>query len=271
MEYKLLKGGTVTYFSQYIPKRKTKLLWDELNPTEIYKQTCPFETINNTSIEVETKFGKNKNSPIIWKQLMTDYYKTKNGNSPEDSLTYYPRLSSSMFEPHVNPKVYLNSDTQDIGLKTWTPLVKELKEQIENEFDETISYAILNYYANTNNYINYHSDREMKENDKIFSISLGISRNFGFRQKFNDNTTTLKTSGPPEIKLDLQNGSLVVFDYEAGNKNYKHSLFKGLKRDGHSCMKDSCMKDSSYTKCDAAMDWCGCARINITFRTFYTK
>jgi hypothetical protein len=167
-----------------------------------------------------------------------------------------------MFDSYVNSNSYFNSDTSDISLKNWTPCVKKLKEEIENQFGDKISYAILHEYRSTCDSISYHSDKEMNPRDKIYSISLGISRRFGFRQKFNDDKT-LKTSGPPELELLLENGCLAIFDYEAGMKNYKHSIFKGLKRDGHSCMNDP------YSSCKGGFDWCGCSRINITFRTFY--
>jgi len=272
MEYELLKGGKVTYIDNYISLKRSKLLWEELNPIEIYTEPYMFKTINNNYVEIEGTFGRST-AGVIWRQGVTDYYKTKNNsyepknnsyepknNSYKLFLTSYPRLTSSMFDPTANATSYLNSDTSDIALKDWTPVIQKLKTKLETDYQDTISYAILNKYRNCSDYINYHSDREMKSTDKIYSISLGISRRFGFRSKFNDDRS-LKTSGPPELELNLDNGSLIIFDCAAGNTNYKHSLFKGLKRDNHTCM------NKINNICPGSIDWCSCERINITFRT----
>jgi len=253
MNYNLKKGGNVTYISKYLTDTGISLLWDELKTTEVFKQPVMFETKNKECIEVEGTFAKSK-SGITYQQILTDFY--------GDKIIAYPRYTTSMFDPYVNPRAYFNSDTYDTALKNWTPCVKKLKEEIEQQFNEQISYAIIHEYRSTADSIAYHSDREMNPRDKIYSISIGISRKFGFREKFNENGT-LKTSGAAELELILENGCLTIFDYDAGYKNYKHSIFKGLKRDGHLCMNDP------YSSCKGGHDIYKCCRINITFRTFY--
>lgn len=249
MNYVLKKGGNVTYYPNYLSEDFTRQLWNEIYPSHTYKKNIDFKTKSDEIISVETNFGMST-SGVEWKQLISDNY---------NKIFAYPRLTTSMFDPDANIKSYSNSDSSDISNTNWTPCMKYLKDYIEKNFNEKITYAIFQQYRSTADYLGYHSDREMNSKDKVFSVSLGIRRRFGFRQKYNDKGEIV-TSGPPEFELWLENGSLLVFNYEAGCKNYKHQLFKGLKSEGHSCPN---------SKCSAGQEWCGCTRINITFRTFY--
>jgi len=95
-----------------------------------------------------------------------------------------------------------------------------------------LRYAQLNYYRDGKDYIGWHTDKEMKENDIIVSISLGTTRRFQF-MNIKDNNI--------KYELSLEPGSLLVFDTIVGKKEWKHRIPKELK-----------VKDG---------------RINITFRT----
>lgn len=252
MQYTLQKGGNVTYVPNFLSEELTKQLWEELYPNDISKITIDFKTKSGDIIPVETNYGVSKGG-VKWMQVPSDAY---------DKIFLYPRFTTSMFSKDADVKVYNNSDTVEISSKDWTRCMKYLKDIIEQTFNEKITYAVFQMYEDTSSYLGYHSDRELGPNDKIYSVSLGARRRFGFRQKYNEDGS-VKTSGQPELEFFLENGSLVIFDYYSGNKNYKHSLLKGLKSEGHTCM------DKNSNDCKSKSEWCGCTRINITFRTFY--
>jgi alkylated DNA repair dioxygenase AlkB len=156
-----------------------------------------------------------------------------------------PRLLSSMFDSddldlykNGHPNWGENLDWINNGTKGWTPLMKHIKESIESTFKVKISYAQMNHYRNENDHIGWHSDNEMGVGDQVFSISLGATRRFSFREKS-------LTSGSSEVDLMLSNGDM---DYENGKDKYKHCIQKVLKRDNY-------------------VDPTGFGRINITFRT----
>ena len=253
MQFELNKGGKVIYIANFLTEEFVKQLWNELKIQKIYNEPTKIKNKQSEKIEVEGTFGESK-SGIKWIQYIADSY---------NKLISYPRLSTIMVSPYDKKKDYVNSDTTEMPEIDWTPCMKYLKEHIEKSFNEKISYALLHEYRDTSNYLGYHSDRELSPKDKIYSISLGIKRRFGFREKFNSDGS-IKKSGPADFELFLESGSLIIFDFDVGCKNYKHSLFKGLKSEGHTCMDKN--KDSI---CPSKLDWCGCTRINITFRTFY--
>lgn len=157
-----------------------------------------------------------------------------------------PRVTSSMFDlmcPTPSVKKYWKEDADWVkaGTRGWTPLMGYVKDHIQKSFGVKIWYAQMNHYRTGEDYIGFHSDKEMQESDIVFSISLGNKRRFGFRSKE-------LNSGNFEKELYLSNGSLIMFDYNAGKNNYKHSLPKIRKKD---------LQDHSHSF----------GRINITFRT----
>lgn len=164
--------------------------------------------------------------------------------------TSSPRMLSSMFDPlcptptlKKGKKPYWKQDSAWVqaGKRSWTPLMEYVKNHIEKSFGVKIWYAQLNHYRTGKDYIGFHSDSEMADNDIVFSISLGNRRRFCFRPKE-------QKTGPEERELYLQNGSLIMFDANAGKNNYKHTLPEVRQKD---------FQDNSF----------GYGRINITFRT----
>ena len=99
----------------------------------------------------------------------------------------------------------------------FTPNVKLLKDRIEKTIGTSISYAQLNYYRDGNDYIGFHTDKEVVDGDCIASISLGSSRIFKFHK-----------IGNKKIKheLVLKNGSLLIMNHHSAKLNWKHCLPK---------------------------------------------
>lgn len=115
----------------------------------------------------------------------------------------------------------------------WTPTLLDIKNRVEQHSKSKFNCCLLNFYADGNQGMSWHSDDEkvMQENGAIASVSLGADRPFEFKHK----TLDLRK------KIILENGSLLLMHGET-QKNYLHQLPK-----------------SSKIKKD---------RINLTFRTF---
>ena len=136
------------------------------------------------------------------------------------------------------------------GSSVWNEMMGKLRIEVEefirNEYfskkenmiegldisSNFLRYAQLNYYRDGNDYIGWHTDKEMKKNDIIVSISLGTTRRFQF-MKIKDKNI--------KHELSLEPGSLLIFDTIVGKNEWKHRIPKEAK-----------VKDG---------------RINITFRT----
>lgn len=106
----------------------------------------------------------------------------------------------------------------------WTPLAEKLKKKIEKETGKKITYCQLNYYRDGNDYIGFHTDKEVVKDDIIASISLGANRTFKFR-----NIKDKKTKS----EMTLENGSLLIMNDHAAKYNWKHALpkMKNLKEE----------------------------------------
>ena len=105
------------------------------------------------------------------------------------------------------------------GSSSWTKQVKKVKKKIEKLLNKKIKYAQLNYYRNGNDYIGWHTDSEIKPGHMIASLSIGEPRLFQFKG--------IKSDDKHQLMLD--NGSLIIFDEDAGKKLWKHRLPKQSK------------------------------------------
>ena len=117
-----------------------------------------------------------------------------------------------------------------------TPLVKNLKEKLEKEFDVTFNSCLVGKFISPHDKIGYHSDRSdgMGTNPFVGSVSLGKSREFLLK-----NVKTKQVT-----KLTLRHGDLLLMR-DKSNTNYLHSV-----------PKDRLCSEKRY-------------RINLTFRNYW--
>jgi alkylated DNA repair dioxygenase AlkB len=118
----------------------------------------------------------------------------------------------------------------------WTPLLTDLKTQIEEAAGVTFNSVLLNYYRDHRDSVGFHSDDEpeLGERPVIASLSLGEERTFVLKHK----TSRLA----PPVHLRLASGSLLM-----------------MRGDTQRCWRHGVPKENRP---------CG-PRVNLTFRTIF--
>lgn len=113
-------------------------------------------------------------------------------------------------------RVHTYSNT-DFELNPWIPEVEDIRNRIVKESGCHLNSCLMNEYKDGSQYIAYHSDREaMGFNNIVVTVSLGGSRAFYFKSKFDDR---------PTIQTVLYNGDCCVMFGEC-QKLFTHSIPK---------------------------------------------
>jgi len=102
----------------------------------------------------------------------------------------------------------------------FTPLILEIKAQIEMLCHEKFNSCLLNYYRDGNEGMSWHSDNEktMGKEPLIASLSLGAARKFSFKHN----------ESKQKIDFYLEHGSLIVMQ-GITQKHWKHALLPSSK------------------------------------------
>lgn len=101
----------------------------------------------------------------------------------------------------------------------WTGLLTELRTAVEHATGCSFNSVLLNFYRDQNDSVGLHSDdeKELGANPAIASLSLGESRTFTLKHKFN------KALKP--LKLRLTDGHLLLMA-GATQRNWVHGINK---------------------------------------------
>lgn len=102
--------------------------------------------------------------------------------------------------------------------KTWSPLLMDLKSQVELATNCSFNSVLLNLYRNERDSNGWHSDneKELGRHPKIASLSFGESRDFLVKHRQEKNQ---------KLKLILKSGSLLFMAGEM-QKHWLHCLPK---------------------------------------------
>jgi alkylated DNA repair dioxygenase AlkB len=85
----------------------------------------------------------------------------------------------------------------------WTPLLSEIREQVETQVGQRLNGVLLNLYRDGQDAMGWHSDDEPELGPEplVVSLNLGAIRRFDFRRK---------GASRIEHSLELEHGSLLV-------------------------------------------------------------
>lgn len=115
-----------------------------------------------------------------------------------------PRLTAWMGDPYMK-YTYSNITMNSLP---WSKTVKALKEQIEETCQTKFNSVLINLYRDGKDAVSWHADdeRELGKNPTIASLSLGETRRFHLKHKFEKNL--------PTLNFDLKAGDLLVMKDE---------------------------------------------------------
>lgn len=101
----------------------------------------------------------------------------------------------------------------------WTDALLECRQKLGEVTDEIFNSVLLNQYVDGHHGMGWHSDDEpeLGHNPLICSLSLGETRCFSMRHKFDKSQRG--------IKLPLSHGSLLIMEGQT-QKNWQHSVPK---------------------------------------------
>ena len=123
-----------------------------------------------------------------------------------------PRLSTW----HSNGQSYTYSGKARHP-QPWTPLLRNIRQQCENQTDHTFNGVLVNFYRNGQDHLGWHSDDELINGSEplIASISLGAERRFDMRHRETGEV----------VSTPLSHGSLLVMS-GLSQKCWEHRIPK---------------------------------------------
>jgi alkylated DNA repair dioxygenase AlkB len=97
--------------------------------------------------------------------------------------------------------------------KPWTPLLREIKQRVENAAGVCYNSLLLNQYRDGNDSVSWHSDDEhsLGHNPSIASVSFGAVRSFHLRHRQDKQLCH---------KIDLEHGSFLLM--QGPTQHYWH-------------------------------------------------
>ena len=130
-----------------------------------------------------------------------------------------PRLNA--FQGNSEVKYHRYSGNEHI-VDDWSPLIEIVTDLIRDEFHIPFNSSIIQFYENGNNYIGYHSDKEISGdyNNLVIGLSLGGTRRFYLQRKIRDEDRKLVT-----MKTIVNHGDLLIMEGDT-QKYWKHSVPK---------------------------------------------
>jgi len=99
---------------------------------------------------------------------------------------------------HADPGIRYSYSNNLLQTRSWTPLLSEIRAQIESALNFSFNSVLVNLYRNGNDYVGWHSDNEpeLGEQPFIASLTFGAERQFEFRHKqSSENGRVLLRSG----------------------------------------------------------------------------
>ncbi|MCX7093219.1 MAG: alpha-ketoglutarate-dependent dioxygenase AlkB [Methylobacter sp.] len=99
---------------------------------------------------------------------------------------------------HADPGIRYSYSNNLLQTRPWTPVLSDLRSQIETYLNFSFNSVLVNLYRNGNDYVGWHSDNEAELGEQPFiaSVTFGAERRFEFRhKKSSENGRVLLRSG----------------------------------------------------------------------------
>lgn len=191
------------------------------------------------------KFKSKSNKLWYWYIPGFFHYKSKRTIKKLKNVEYYSDEKSKVFVggrwvniprkqmAYGDPGIMYSFNQISVAAKIWPKWLKRIRDQIVNfmiehkilkDIDPSLSYCLVNYYENGNNYIGWHHDSTtgmniINKEQFIVSVSFGESRDFILRRADDFNK---------KCKINLCDGDLLIIRGKT-NKYWQHSVPKRLK------------------------------------------
>jgi alkylated DNA repair dioxygenase AlkB len=129
-----------------------------------------------------------------------------------------PRLTAWYGDPGIT---YTYSKITMVAAP-WTPILKNIQEELFLNFKLNFNSVMLNYYRDGNDHMSFHSDdeKELGMNPTIASLSFGATRSFHLKHK--------KNPAKKVEKFELHSQSLLIMEKELQHF-WLHKITKSVK------------------------------------------
>jgi nicotinamidase-related amidase/alkylated DNA repair dioxygenase AlkB len=130
-------------------------------------------------------------------------------------------------EPDGVEPLYRHPADEQPALTPWTPLVDQIRKEVERRIGHPLNHCLLQLYRNGRDWISDHADKtlDVVRPSFIVNVSIGVTRTMVFRSK---NPTNERLAVPQ--KLPLPHGSLFMLSL-LSNQRFYHGI-KQLGPDG---------------------------------------
>lgn len=111
----------------------------------------------------------------------------------------------------------------------WHPLLREIKENIENQYHHRFNSVLVNLYRDGQDSVGWHADDEIElgQDPVIASVSLGAPRTFSLKPK----SSKLANAKHETIHLPLHSGDLLIMRGKT-QSFWQHAILKDKRVQG---------------------------------------
>ncbi|MGZ8227278.1 MAG: alpha-ketoglutarate-dependent dioxygenase AlkB family protein [Methylococcaceae bacterium] len=134
-----------------------------------------------TELELIESFYDDAESERLYERLLHEQNWPDNRYIVAGRQFILPRLQTW----HADPGIRYGYSNNLLKTRPWTPLLSEIRTQIESYLNFSFNSVLVNLYRNGDDYVGWHADNEQELGDQPFiaSLTLGAERPLQFRHK----------------------------------------------------------------------------------------
>lgn len=186
------------------------LLFDETTLFNEGKAAYTNFPLPDATLQLWQQFFSRQQSSYYYQALLAATPWQQRTRKMYDKMVLDPRLTAYYGGPNGYP---------------WTPLLLQIKQQVEAACGIAFNRVLLNYYRDGNDSVAWHSDTLPSDgrHHAIASVTFGETRHFKVRRKYNTSF--------PQLDIPLTHGSLLLMG-ETMQEHYEHHVPKTAKKVG---------------------------------------